>query len=305
MLEPIVAAIVDDIAGACQRGDAGAFSAAVARLSAHFGITAPEQAIGPGLAFRTLLPAGDTIGRAMAAVGLEWALPQLDVLVGDRSHAIRCVACRALGQIGALYPAAVVAPAHRLGGDPSWEVREFIANALDEIMGAAQGDFVFALMAEWVHDADANVRRVPTNALMRYGRRNPERVIRLMAELRHDESRYVRDNVVFCLAIMGAVRVQLIGGASRPESPQRLLLELREWLLDDNVNTRWIVAKTLGRTWAKACPAEAVAMLHELEAMDERRAVRTAVASSLRALAKMGAVGDAVADTEPVVAAFR
>ena len=113
-------------------------------------------------------------------------------------------------------------------------------------MCGAQGDFVYVLMEQWVHDELPNVRRVPTNALMRYGRRYPDRVIRLMAELRHDDSRYVRDNVVFCLAIMGAVRVQLIGGEPQPDRPQRLLAVLREWMADDSVETRWIIAKTLG-----------------------------------------------------------
>ncbi len=286
MMDGGVAAIVEDIVGACQCNDAPAFRAGVDSLRSRLGIMAPGQSIGPALAFRTLAPAGDVIGRALLAAGSEWALPQLELLVQDDSSAIRSVACRALGQIGVLYPAVVVEPAHRLAGDGSWEVREFIANAMDEIMGPTQGDFVFALMEEWVHDADANVRRVPTNALMRYGRRHPARVIHLMAELLHDDSRYVRDNVVFCLGIMGAVRVQAIGGEASPENPQRLIAALREWMVDDCVATRWIIARTLGRTWVRACPGDALNMLRDLQ-KDERKTVRSAVASSMRALAKM------------------
>ncbi len=65
-------------------------------------------------------------------------------------------------------------------------------------------------MSRWVHDPDENVRRVPTNALMRYGRRHPEQVVGLMGALLHDDSAYVRKNVAFCLGIMGLEHFRIL-----------------------------------------------------------------------------------------------
>jgi 3-methyladenine DNA glycosylase AlkC len=280
------AKLVDAVAAVASVGDAAAFRKALAALKARVCVAAPGKSIGPGMAFGTLTPAGDTIGLALLAGDWQQSLAFIDIMVSDEKAEIRSAACRAVGHLGQRYPDAVVPAARRLADDPSWEVREFIANALDEIMAQEQGDFLYRLMGEWVHDPEANIRRVPTNALMRYGRLHPQQVLRLMGELLHDDSSYVRDNVVFCLGVMGAVKVPMIGPAGSPENPHILLAALRDWLADDDPRARWIVAKTLGRSWTKACPSEALALL-KLLAQDERKPVRNAVASSVKTIAKV------------------
>lgn len=284
-MESETASVVDAVAAAARAGDYAAFREALAALKARVCVAAPGKSIGPGLAFGTLAPAGDTIGVALLAGELQQSLEIIDIMVNDGTAEIRSMACRGLGHLGRRHPDAIIAAARRLADDLNWEVREFIANALDEIMAQEQGDFLYDVMGEWVHDPQANIRRVPTNALMRYGRLHPQPVIRLMGELLHDDSSYVRDNVVFCLAVMGAVKVPMIGPASSPENPDILLAVLRDWLADDDAWARWIVAKTLGRSWTKARPAEALALLKRL-AQDERKPVRNAVASSIKAIAK-------------------
>ena len=275
--------LVSDVASAGRVGDRERFGAATAVLRVRLLAQRTGSSIGPKMAFGTLRPAGDAVGKALVEAPLQEALACIDLMAHDESAEIRSIACQCLARVGVIHPEAIVPLARHLAADSSWEVREFIANALDEVMGQDQGDFVYQVMRQWVHDPDPNVRRVPTNALMRYGRRYPDRIIALMKELLHDDSRYVRDNVVFCLGVMGAIKVQAIGSASDPDNPQRLLAALRQWIEDDNEHTRWIIAKTLGRSWAKSCGQDAMAMLDILSA-DERRGVRQAVASSIKAL---------------------
>ena len=293
-MDPTLARLVDAVNHSCADSDADSLEMALKGLRVAVVLSPPSATIGPRHAFGTLLPVGDAIGQFVTQLGPERWRPLLDLLAADAAAEVRCVACRVLGWIGMRYPQAVVPVAYRLGADPQWEVREFIANAIDDPMCREQGAFVFDLMSAWTQDADANVRRVPTNALMRYGRQHPTDVITLMGRLLHDESRYVRDNVVFCLGVMGAVRVPLLGGGPSPDRPQVLMQFLREWVEDDDQRARWIVAKTLGRSWTKSCTADALALLRQLAA-DGRRPVRVAVSSSLKALAKANPTETALA----------
>jgi HEAT repeat protein len=284
-MESGIAALVDRAAAACSSGDTAELRTTLEALKTTVVVTSTGASIGPGLAFGTLSPAGDAMGQALLAGGPDKALPVLALLAGDETPEVRCIACRAVGWIGTSYPDAVAATAYTLAADVSWEVREFIANALDDPMCREQGAYVYNLMSIWVHDVDENVRRAPTNALMRFGRQHPDHVIRLMGELIHDDSAYVRANVVFCLGVMGAVKVQALGGAAIPDRPGLLLRYLWEWAEDEDQRARWIVAKTLGRSWTKACAADALALLRRV-ATDGRRPVRLAVLSSLKALSK-------------------
>jgi HEAT repeat protein len=284
-MDAVVEATVANIIDACRRDDRQAFGTYVGDLKAIVVSSSSNGHIGPALAFRTLSPAGDAIGEAMLEIDAGKASAWLAALATDRAAAIRSIACRAVGHYGTRYPQEALDLAHILASDESWEVREFIANALDEVMCTTQGDYVYIAMESWVHDPNPNVRRAPTNALMRYGRQHPERVIRLMRELRRDDSHYVRDNVVFCLGVMGAVKVQAISGAQSPANPDILLASLNEWLSDEDERTRWIIARTLGRKWALARLEQSLQKLKKLAA-DPHKGVRAAVVSSLKELAK-------------------
>lgn len=289
MTDPLSASLFG-LSAAARAGDAAAFACAVQGLAPLLAAQRQNaRAIGPKLAFGVLKPAGMAVGQALSEAPDHAALACLKLLAEHDAPELRCIACYAFAVVAVAWPAtrlpAFVPIAHDLAKDESWEVREFIANAFDEVVAAAHPEAVYTLMQEWVHDADANVRRVPTNALMRYGRRQPHAVIDLMHELLHDESSYVRDNVVFCLGVMGAARVAALGGPALPERPRLLLATLRSWLSDDDERARWIIAKTLGRTWARPVLPEALELLGELES-DERRKVRSAALSSRSALLK-------------------
>jgi HEAT repeat protein len=233
------------------------------------------------------LPGLTQVGVAVGQAALASDMPDLaaiERLATSESPAVRCCAAMALGEYGTVHPKQIVPAAYRLAKDAAWEVREFIANALDERMGQTQGDFVYQLMRQWVGDLDENVRRVPTNALMRYGRRHPDRVLALMGELRHDTSAYVRKNVAFCLGVLGLERHPILGHPDAA-NPGRVFAVLREWVEEQDEGTRWIVADTLSRAWSKSDPDETLRLLRRLAA-DPRKTVRSGILSALKAIGK-------------------
>ncbi len=238
--------------------------------------------IGPALMFKTIVPLGKEIGAQVAA--RPEAADLVAQLASDDLAAVRALACVILGEVGQVAPQRIETVAHRLAADARWEVREAIANALDDQVGRTQPEFVYELMARWVHDPDANVRRAPTNALMRYGIRRPRRVIALMKALLHDDSEYVRKNAAFCLQQIAKVKHPILG-AGNPDNPDVMLDTLREWSDDPDWRARWIIARTLGNVWAQARVNAALKLLKKLAADDNRR-VQTAVAGALKELAR-------------------
>lgn len=239
-----------------------------------------------GFLTKTIKPIGLALGERLVSkkkIRLAW----LKRLTADEKAAVRCMACFVLGEVGKTDPESIVATAHKLAADERWEVRECIANAFDDQIGITHPEFVYTLMAKWVTDPSPNVRRVPTNALMRYGIKQPRKVIALMDQLRHDESEYVRKNVRFCLQQIAKEKHPILG-VGNPDNPELMLATLKEWAKDSNVHNRWIVAGTLGNVWAKNRIPQALAILKTLAA-DQDKVVRGAAAAALRDLAKYDA----------------
>jgi 3-methyladenine DNA glycosylase AlkC len=255
--------------------------AAVEQLKAIPEVEA-DAPIGPALMFKTIVPLGKEIG-AQVAVRAD-AASIVNQLAADEKAVIRALACVVLGEVGQATPKRIIDVAHRLAADGRWEVREAIANAFDDQVWQTQPEFVYELMAQWVHDPDANVRRVPTNALMRYGIRQPLKVIALMKDLLHDDSEYVRKNVAFCLQQIAKVKHPILG-AGHADNPDVMLAALHEWSDDTDWRARWIIARTLGNVWAKDRIAEALKLLKKL-GTDGNKRVQTAVVSSLQELAR-------------------
>jgi 3-methyladenine DNA glycosylase AlkC len=237
-----------------------------------------------GFLIKVIKPLGLGVGERLAVSNGKTRSVWLGRLATDEKAAARCLACYVLGEVGKGEPSSIIKIAHRLAADERWEVRECLANAFDDQIGLAQPEFVYDLMAGWVADPSPNVRRCPTNALMRIGIRTPRRVIALMEKLRHDESEYVRKNVAFCLQQIAKEKHPILGKGN-PDNPEVILATLGDWAQDVNPHNRWIVATTLGNVWAKNRMAQALTLLRLL-ADDEDKRVRTAVTSSLRDLAK-------------------
>src|SRR5262245_15602671 len=198
-----------------------------------------------GFLTKTIKPIGLALGARMAGWDGKRRSGWLKRLATDEKAAARCLACFVLGEVGKADPESIVPIAYKLAKDDRWAVRECIANAFDDQIGLAHPEFVYDLMRQWVADSSPNVRRVPTNALMRYGIRNPRKVIALMDRLRHDESEYVRKNVKFCLQQIAKEKHPVLG-AGHPDNPDLMLKTLGDWARDPDKNNRWIVANTLG-----------------------------------------------------------
>ena len=245
-----------------------------------------------GFLTRTIKPIGLALGERLAAkVGVisGW----LKRLAGDEKAAVRCVACIMLGEVGKTLPESIVKVAHKLASDERPEVGECLANVFDDQVGVSYPEFVYDLMRRWASDPSPNVRRVPPNALVRYGIKQPRKVIAIMDRLRHDESEYVRKNVRFCLQQIAKEKHPVLG-AGNADNPDVMLLTLQEWAKDTDKHNRWIIAGTLGNVWAKNRIAPALALLKTL-ASDDDKLVRGAAAASMRDLAKYdaGAIAEA------------
>ena len=257
-----------------------------------------------GFVVKTIKPIGLAVGERLAAKPKS-RTAWLKKLASDDKAATRCLACIVLGEIGKVAPDSVVATAHKLATDSRWEVRECLANAFDDQIGLVQPEFVYNLMRQWVADPSPNARRVPTNALMRYGIKQPRKVITLMDKLRRDESEYVRKNVKFCLQQIAKEKHPILG-AGQADNPEVMLATLAEWAKDTDRHNRWIVAGTLGNVWARGRVPQAINILSTLAA-DGDKLVRGAVAAAMRDLAKFdaNAVTDAAnawaADSNPNV----
>lgn len=235
-----------------------------------------------GFVVKTIKKIGIAVGEKLARkkFGLSW----LKKLAADEKAAVRCVACVVLGETGKTDFDSIIPIAHKLAADERWEVRECIANAFDDQISPAQPESVYRLMSQWVADSSPNVRRGVTNSLMRYGIKQPRKVIALMNQLRHDDSEYVRKNVRFCLQQIAKTQHPILGKGN-DDNPDVMLETLREWARDTHKGNRWIVAGALGNVWAKNRIKEAIQILEAL-ANDDDKTVRSAVALSMRDLAK-------------------
>jgi 3-methyladenine DNA glycosylase AlkC len=240
-----------------------------------------------GFLTKVIKQIGLGVGQALVAAPVKMRQRWLKRLVENEKAATRCMGCLVLGEIGKVDPEAIVFNAYKLAKDERWEVRECIANAFDDQIGLAHPEFVYDLMSQWVADANPNVRRVPTNALMRYGIKNQRRVIALMNTLRHDDSEYVRKNVKFCLQQIAKEKHPILGKGN-PDNPDVMLETLTDWAQDTEPYNRWIVASTLGNVWAKGRLPQAMALLKTL-ATDEDKQVRSAVTTAMRELGKQDA----------------
>ena len=235
-----------------------------------------------GFVVKTIKPIGLAVGEKLAAK--KFRLSWLQKLAADEKAAVRCVACVVLGEIGKTHFDSIIPLAHKLAADDRWEVRECIANAFDDQLSPTQPEFVYQLMSQWVADSSPNVRRCVTNSLMRYGIKQPRKVIALMDALRHDDGEYVRKNVRFCLQQIAKTQHPILGKGNA-DNPEVMLETLREWAKDTHKGNRWIVAGALGNVWAKSRVKDAIRVLEALAA-DEDKSVRGAVVLALRDLAK-------------------
>ena len=109
--------------------------------------------------------------------------------------------------------------------NPSWQVQEFLAMAFDNYCKDAEYERSLPTINEWLNDKNQNVRRAVTEGLRIWTKRpyfkdHPEEAIKILSNLKTDESEYVRKSV---------------GNALKDISktyPGLVKEELQQWVLD-------------------------------------------------------------------------
>lgn len=110
--------------------------------------------------------------------------------------------------------------------DPNWRVQEVLAKAFDEYCRRNGYENSLKVIDEWLNDEKANTRRAVTEGLRiwtgrPYFKEHPEEAIRLLADVKNDESEYVRKSVGNALRDIGK------------KFPDLLKDELNHWQLDN------------------------------------------------------------------------
>ena len=88
----------------------------------------------------------------------------------------------------------------RVSQDNDWRVQEILAKAFDRICADVGYEDALPVIKEWLADSNPKVRRAVTEGLRiwtgrSYFRNHPEVAIRLLSQLKNDESEYVRKSV--------------------------------------------------------------------------------------------------------------
>lgn len=88
----------------------------------------------------------------------------------------------------------------RVSQDENWRVQEILAMAFDQYCKDSGYEKSLPVIKDWLTDANPNVRRAVTEGLRiwttrDYFREQPEVAIKLLSQLRADQSEYVRKSV--------------------------------------------------------------------------------------------------------------
>ena len=113
-----------------------------------------------------------------------------------------------------------------------WKKREDAATALVEISKKKE-DEVIRGMIIWAGDENPNIRRAASEGLRGIARRNPEKILPVIENLKTDDSLYVKKSVA---ALLRAIS---------KKNPEFVLDLCRKWVRVKNPNTNWIIKNGL------------------------------------------------------------
>ena len=115
-------------------------------------------------------------------------------------YQVRALATFILGAISSKSKEAFSFLKKNVSEDKSWQVQEILAKAFDRYCADIGYKAAIPVIEEWLKDRNPNVRRAVTEGLRiwtgrEYFKDNPEIAIRLLSQLKDDESEYVRKSV--------------------------------------------------------------------------------------------------------------
>jgi 3-methyladenine DNA glycosylase AlkC len=121
-------------------------------------------------------------------------------LFSSQVHQARCLATFILGLIASKSNEAFGFLRRNVAKDDSWQVQEILAKSFDRYCSDIGYEKALPVIEDWLKDENQNVRRAVTEGLRiwtnrTYFKENPKVAIRLLSQLKRDESEYVRKSV--------------------------------------------------------------------------------------------------------------
>ncbi len=115
-------------------------------------------------------------------------------------HQARVLAVFLFGKLAAKSKESFTILRKRVSLDEDWRVQETLAKAFDQYCKDNGYEKSLPVIEDWLSDANPNVRRAVTEGLRiwtgrDYFREHPEIAIKLLSQLKADESEYVRKSV--------------------------------------------------------------------------------------------------------------
>jgi len=115
---------------------------------------------------------------------------------------------------------------HRVSQDNDWRVQEMLAKAFDRYCANVGYKQSLSVIKKWLADSSPNVRRAVTEGLRiwtgrPYFQDYPEVAVKLLSQLRNDESEYVRKSVGNALRDISKKHKELIR------------IELQRWTIEN------------------------------------------------------------------------
>ena len=149
--------------------------------------------------------------------GVSQSLQAAKQLYSSEKYQARMVAVFVLGYVSARSAEALRLLRTRVSKDESWRVQEILAQAFNEHCKSVGYEEALPVIRDWLRDGSPNVRRAVTEGLRvwnqrDYFRENPQVAIRLLSELKDDESEYVRRSVGNALRDISRNEKELVRG---------------------------------------------------------------------------------------------
>ncbi len=121
-------------------------------------------------------------------------------LFASEVHQARMLATLVFGRLAAQSGDTLNLLRSRVSKDGDWRVQEMLAQAFDRYCADIGYERALPVIEDWLADSNPNVRRAVTEGLRiwtskPYFRDHPDTAIKLLSQLRDDDSEYVRKSV--------------------------------------------------------------------------------------------------------------
>jgi 3-methyladenine DNA glycosylase AlkC len=132
-----------------------------------------------------------------AGYGAQEILPLAEELFSSEIHQARVLATFLFGKLSARSKKSFTFLRKHVSKDKDWRVQETLAKAFDQYCNDTGYEKALPIIKDWLSDANPNVRRAVTEGLRiwisrNYFREHPNIAIKLLSQLKADESEYVR-----------------------------------------------------------------------------------------------------------------